>query len=51
VFLSFIDSIFGTAHMPEHWPERYGTVKFQPPDTYLGQLVYPFKRRQATPYG
>jgi sterol desaturase/sphingolipid hydroxylase (fatty acid hydroxylase superfamily) len=51
VFLSFIDSIFGTAYMPEHWPKRYGTVKFQPPDTYLGQLVYPFKRRQATPYG
>lgn len=51
VFLSFIDSIFGTAHMPDHWPKRYGTVKFQPPDTYLGQLAYPFKRQRETPYG
>lgn len=51
VFLSFIDVIFGTAHMPDYWPKRYGTTKFQPPETYLGQLAYPFKRQEETPYG
>jgi sterol desaturase/sphingolipid hydroxylase (fatty acid hydroxylase superfamily) len=50
-FLSFIDVIFGTAHQPAHWPARYGTVKFQPPESYLGQLVYPFEHHQETPYG
>ena len=51
VCLSFIDVIFGTAHMPDYWPKRYGTTKFQPPETYLGQLAYPFKRHEETPYG
>ena len=41
-----------TAHLPDHWPDKYGTVRFQPPETYLGQLAYPFRRRgKATPYG
>jgi sterol desaturase/sphingolipid hydroxylase (fatty acid hydroxylase superfamily) len=51
VFLSCIDVVFGTAHMPRHWPKHYGTVKFQPPETWVGQLVYPFKRKRETPYG
>jgi sterol desaturase/sphingolipid hydroxylase (fatty acid hydroxylase superfamily) len=51
VFLSFIDVIFRTEHMPNHWPKHYGTTKFQPPETYLGQLAYPFKRHEETPYG
>lgn len=43
---------FGTAHMPGHWPRRYGTVKFQPPEDWVGQLLYPFRRRrESTPYG
>ena len=30
----------------------YGSVKFQPPETYQGQLAYPFRGRwKATPYG
>jgi sterol desaturase/sphingolipid hydroxylase (fatty acid hydroxylase superfamily) len=47
------DVVFGTAHQPGHWPKNYGTVKFQPPEDYLGQLVYPFRRRHGarTPYG
>ena len=32
-FLSFIDVIFGTAQQPVRWPSRYGTVKFQPPES------------------
>lgn len=37
--------------MPDHWPSKYGTTKFQPPETYLGQLAYPFQRHKETPYG
>lgn len=52
VSLAFIDVLFGTAHMPSYWPKRYGTTKFQPPETYLGQLSYPFQRHEEqTPYG
>ena len=51
-FLPMWDLLFGTAHQPNHWPKNYGTVNFQPPETYLGQLVYPFRRQgKATPYG
>jgi len=51
VFMPVWDKLFGTAHMPAHWPKKYGTVKFQPPESYLGQLAYPFRRKRATPYG
>lgn len=51
VFVPLIDVVFGTAHQPPRWPERYGTVKFQPPETWLGQLTYPFRRHEDTPYG
>jgi sterol desaturase/sphingolipid hydroxylase (fatty acid hydroxylase superfamily) len=51
-FLPLWDKLFGTLHLPYHWPRNYGTVNFQPPDSYLGQLAYPFRRRtKATPYG
>jgi len=51
-FLPMWDRLFGTVHQPDHWPQHYGTVKFQPPESYLGQLAYPFRRRGAgTPYG
>jgi sterol desaturase/sphingolipid hydroxylase (fatty acid hydroxylase superfamily) len=51
-FLPLWDVLFGTAHQPGRWPQRYGTVKFQPPEDYLGQLAYPFRRRgRPTPYG
>lgn len=43
-FLPLWDLLFGTVHQPDHWPKRYGTVEAQPPATYLGQLVYPFRR-------
>jgi sterol desaturase/sphingolipid hydroxylase (fatty acid hydroxylase superfamily) len=51
-FLPLWDLLFGTAHLPHHWPENYGTAKFQPPEGYLAQLAYPFRRRgKVTPYG
>ena len=51
VFLAFIDRLFGTFHLPDHWPKRYGTTKFQPPESWWGQFTYPFKRHEDTPYG
>jgi hypothetical protein len=51
-FLPLWDFLFGTLHLPDHWPKNYGTVKFQPPEDYAGQLLYPFRRKgEATPYG
>jgi sterol desaturase/sphingolipid hydroxylase (fatty acid hydroxylase superfamily) len=51
-FLPLWDFLFGTLHLPDHWPRKYGTVNFQPPEDYAGQLLYPFRRKgQATPYG
>ncbi len=51
-FLPVLDVAFGTAHQPDYWPKRYGTVRFQPPESWLGQLAYPFRRhRNRTPYG
>lgn len=51
-FLPIWDLLFGTAYQPNHWPNNYGTTLFQPPETYIGQLVYPFARRgKKTPYG
>jgi sterol desaturase/sphingolipid hydroxylase (fatty acid hydroxylase superfamily) len=51
-FLPAWDVLFGTVHQPAHWPKNYGTVKFQPPETWLGQLAYPFRRHGGrTPYG
>lgn len=51
-FLPLWDVLFGTAHQPDYWPKNYGTAKFQPPETYLGQLASPFRRKgKATPYG
>jgi sterol desaturase/sphingolipid hydroxylase (fatty acid hydroxylase superfamily) len=51
-FLPLWDLVFGTAHQPAHWPKNYGTVKFQPPEGYLAQLAYPFRRQgERTPYG
>lgn len=51
-FLPMWDLLFGTAHQPDYWPKNYGTVKFQPPENYLGQITYPFRKREnTTPYG
>ena len=51
-FLPLWDCLFGTAHQPSYWPTRYGTVNFQPPQSYLGQLTYPLRRhKDETPYG
>ena len=51
-FLPLWDWLFRTAHLTDHWPKNYGMVSFKPPETYLGQLCYPFRRKvKETPYG
>jgi sterol desaturase/sphingolipid hydroxylase (fatty acid hydroxylase superfamily) len=49
VFIPVLDVIFGTAHQPPYWPKRYGTVKWQPPESWTGQLAYPFKPQIEKP--
>lgn len=44
VLLPWIDSMFGTAYLPDQWPSRYGVLEGQPPAGYLGQLTFPFKQ-------
>jgi sterol desaturase/sphingolipid hydroxylase (fatty acid hydroxylase superfamily) len=42
--LPLLDVIFGTCHQPLHqWPASYG-IDEQIPETYLGQLAWPFHR-------
>lgn len=44
VHTPLFDKLFGTYHMPvQHWPEQYGTTR-RLPRTFVGQLLYPFKR-------
>jgi len=40
-----IDRLFGTYHLPPgRWPTRYGVAGEPPPGSWLGQLVWPFRR-------
>jgi len=40
-----MDLLFGTYHCPNHEPAALG-VNESVPKTYLGQLLYPFRRRR-----
>lgn len=44
VHLPVIDRLFGTAHLPGRWPERYGIEGDPVPEGWLAQLVYPARR-------
>lgn len=41
------DRLFGTAHLPGHWPKELGVVGETLPQTYLGQQAWPFRRSRA----
>jgi len=46
VHLPVLDLVFGTAHLPDRWPSGYGiSGGSTPPDGYLEQLLWPFRRR------
>ncbi len=43
VHLPLWDLLFGTFYLPgERWPSAYGVVGSTVPETYVGQMVYPF---------
>ncbi len=44
----FVDLVFGTFYMPSgQRPERFGTSGTQVPETFLGQLLFPFRGDKA----
>lgn len=48
VHLPVIDMIFGTYKCPkDKWPPAYGVVEGEPPPTFLGQLLHPFRSAGA----
>lgn len=51
VHLPVIDWLFGTAHLPDHWPRTYGIEGDPVPEGWLAQLVFPFRRRRGTQSG
>jgi sterol desaturase/sphingolipid hydroxylase (fatty acid hydroxylase superfamily) len=38
------DLLFGTAHFPPREPDKFGVNHNPPPETFWGQLLYPFRR-------
>ncbi len=50
VHFPFIDMLFGTFHLPPgRWPAQYGVHNNDVPDSYLGQLAYPFLPSKKEP--
>ena len=48
----FVDLVFGTFYMPSgQRPERFGTSGTQVPETFLGQLLFPFRGDRAASQG
>jgi lathosterol oxidase len=46
VHLPVIDMLFGTFRCPKgQWPAEYGIVSGEPPETFWGQLLHPFRGR------
>ena len=41
------DDLFGTALRTKEWPQGYGLAGEQMPDSWVGQLVHPFRRRSG----
>lgn len=47
VHLPVLDFVFGTAYLPESWPSGYGiNGGATPPEGYLRQLLWPFRRHK-----
>ena len=44
----WLDRVFGTHHLPNVWPDRYG-IEEPMPDTLAGQFVEPFVPRRPVP--
>ncbi|MEM7384695.1 MAG: sterol desaturase family protein, partial [Verrucomicrobiota bacterium] len=47
IHFPWFDRIFGTHHLPgDRWPEGYGIGGHPVPRGYLGQMLYPFRRKK-----
>jgi sterol desaturase/sphingolipid hydroxylase (fatty acid hydroxylase superfamily) len=46
--LPWIDRIFGTHYLPDHWPPAYG-IETKLPTSLAGQLLHPFRMTEAVP--
>lgn len=46
VLLPLWDMLFGTALWRKDWPQNYGLAGGQMPETWLGQLAYPFRKER-----
>ena len=44
VHVPVLDFLFGTAYLPDHWPERYGIDGDPVPESYLAQITWPLTR-------
>ena len=50
VHLPWIDRLFGTCYFPEgRWPAAYGLGDGPVPDSWAGQLLWPFRRARVEP--
>lgn len=48
--IPLLDVVFGTFYMPEgKLPEHYGIKGMDVPESFVGQMFFPFKRRPARP--
>ena len=46
----FLDVVFGTFYMPEgRKPEHYGAPGMNVPETFVGQMIWPFKKQKQPP--
>lgn len=48
VLMPLWDDLFGTALREQDWPTAYGLLEDDMPDTWIGQLTYPFRRANAS---
>jgi lathosterol oxidase len=50
VHLPLLDVLFGTCYLPSgRWPTQYGVRNNDVPESYLGQLIYPFLPARKRP--
>lgn len=42
-----LDIVFGTFYMPDHLPDKYGVANSDIPESFLGQMIHPFKKNKS----
>jgi sterol desaturase/sphingolipid hydroxylase (fatty acid hydroxylase superfamily) len=44
VHVPWLDTLFGTAHVPDGWPESYGVGGVTAPEGFVAQVIWPLRR-------